>query len=297
MSKAKKTQITKMTQCLFNVFKTKKKNNVAVIRLVGAIGKVSHFSSGLSSEGIDYIDRVSKIKNLKAIVLVINSPGGSPVQSELMAKKLRSIAEIKDKKTKKKRRVPIYSFCEDVAASGGYWLALAGDELYASKSSVIGSIGVISAGFGFTELINKIGVERRVYSQGKNKSVLDPFQKEKEADIKLIKELQKDVHDAFIDYVKERRGKKIKAKDEDIFNGKFWGGAQAHTLGLIDGIAYYPDFIRDKFGDDVEFKNITPKQGFLKRKFSAGTKFQTESFLHSCKEYVDELFIWNRYGL
>lgn len=266
-----------------------KQKTVAVIRLSGVIGKAGQYSKGLSAADLDYLEKIDKIKNLQAVALIINSPGGSPVQSELIVKRVRSLS--KNKKTD----IPIYSFCEDVAASGGYFLSLAGDEIYALESSIIGSIGVISAGFGFTGAIQKLGIERRVYTQGKNKSVLDPFQEEKSADIELIKTIQQDVHESFINFVKERRGKRLKGKDDELFNGKFWSGKQAVKLGLIDGIADYQEFMQEKYGEKIKFTNIAAKTSFL-------GKLKTKSlnqynFLAELKEYVAELVIWNRYGL
>jgi len=274
--------ITKIARKLNKIINPKKPT-IAIIRLNGVIGKVG-YSSGLSLEAIKHVERVKKIKNLKAIALLINSPGGSPVQSELIAKKISNLAEPKNKKGK---RIPIYSFCEDVAASGGYWLACIGDEIYASNSSIIGSIGVISQGFGFTEAIKKLGIERRVYTQGKNKSVLDPFSDTKEEDLEIIKDIQKDIHESFIDYVKTRRIKKLKNSD-DVFTGKFWSGKQAKSLGLIDDIGYYEEVLKDKFGKKIEFKIISAKQGFLQRKFSSAINSAIDIFSIRFREILHE---------
>lgn len=243
------------------IFKSKK-STIAVIKLQGVIGKVG-LSKGLTIEGIKHVEKIKKFKKLDAIILLINSPGGSPVQSEMIAKKITSLALKKDGS-----KIPIYSFCEDVAASGGYWLACIGDEIYSSSSSIIGSIGVISQGFGFVDAIKKLGIERRVYTQGENKSVLDPFSKTKKEDIEIIKEIQGDIHQEFINYVKNKRGKKLN-NNQDVFTGKFWSGNKALELGLIDGIGYYEEIIKEKFGEKVEFKELSAKQGFIQKKLSA----------------------------
>ena len=185
---------------------------VAVMRLEGVIGKVGSMKSGLTISSLNkLIEKMFKIERLDAVCLCINSPGGSPVQSELISKRLTSLA--------KELGVPIYSFVEDVAASGGYWLACAGDKIFANKSSIIGSIGVISSGFGFHEAIGKLGIERRVIAEGKNKSVLDPFQPAKSSDVKLVKDLQKKIYEHFIETVKEHRKGRLTQTDEIIFNG------------------------------------------------------------------------------
>jgi signal peptide peptidase SppA len=266
--------------------KKDKKKIVALVRLAGVIGKVG-FSKGLSLEGLKYLEGISKIKKLDAIVLLINSPGGSPVQSEFIGKRIQKIAG------EHKSKPPVISFCEDVAASGGYFIACAGEEIYASTSSIVGSIGVISQGFGFKDAIKKLGIERRVYSQGKNKSVLDPFSDAKKDDIELIKEIQKDVHEGFIAHVKKSRGERIKASDEEVFNGKFWTGSKAHEIGLIDGVGYYEDVLAEKFGDNIEFKEISAPQGFFKKKFG----MMADVFFNKIFARVDEELISSRFKI
>jgi signal peptide peptidase SppA len=278
----------KVQKKIFAFLKRKKTHAVAIIKLNGVIGKVSSFSNGLSLESIAYIEKIAKISNLSAIALIINSPGGSPVQSELISKKIRLLA-----KDKKNNDIPIYSFCEDVAASGGYWLALTGDEIYASKNSIIGSIGVISSGFGFQDAIKKLGIERRVHTQGKNKSVLDPFQKSKAEDVELINSIQKDVHENFIQFVKSNRQHKLKLADDEIFNGKFWSGKQAKEIGLIDDIGYYEDVLKEKFGKDVLLKNIEGSKGFFRKKFAAN--YQISYMTSLVSEIINEISLWSRY--
>jgi len=203
---------------------------VAVVRLTGAIGAGGTLRGGLTLAGLaDPLERAFSLPGAKAVALSINSPGGSPVQSALIAQRIRDLAEEKN--------VKVYAFCEDVAASGGYWLACAADEIYASESSIVGSIGVVSAGFGFPELLRRYGVERRVYTSGERKVILDPFDEEKEEDIARLKAIQEQVHESFKTMVRSRRGQRLKGDEATLFNGDFWVGQSAYELGLIDGIA------------------------------------------------------------
>ena len=188
------------------------------------------------------------MRGAKAVAIQINSPGGSAVQSMLIYKRIRALAAEKNLK--------VYVFAEDVAASGGYLLALAGDEIYADPSSIVGSIGVITATFGVNELINRIGVERRVYTAGESKDTLDPFLPEKPEDVERIKALQRDVHQAFIDLVKTRRGAKIDKAGVDLFTGEFWSGGKALELGLIDGLSDLRTKMREIYGDEVRLKLV-----------------------------------------
>ncbi len=256
--------LLKITALLSKIIKKINKDDptIAIIKLHGVIGKVGH-NQGLTLDSLKSLDKINKIKNLKAIALLINSPGGSPVQSELIAKHIKFIRQ-----KNKKKNLPIIAFCEDVAASGGYWLACIADEIYASRASIIGSIGVISHGFGFVEALKKLGIERRVYSQGKNKAVLDPFSNTKKEDVELISTIQKDIHEHFIDYVKESRGKKLK-KDPDLFTGKFWSGSSAKKLGLIDELGYYEEVLTKKYGKKIKFKEFGQHKSFLQRKLGA----------------------------
>ena len=196
----------------------------------------------------------------KAVAIQINSPGGSAVQSMLIYKRIRALAAEKDLK--------VYVFAEDVAASGGYLLACAGDEIYADPSSIVGSIGVITATFGVNELINRIGVQRRVYTAGESKDTLDPFLPEKPADVERIKALQRDVHEAFIDLVKSRRGAKIEKADINLFTGEFWSGKKALEFGLIDGLSDLRSKMREVYGDDVRLKLVMPSTSWFRRRRS-----------------------------
>jgi signal peptide peptidase SppA len=238
---------------------------IAVLRLAGPIGSSPQMRNGLSLDGLnETIEETFKLPRLKAICLSINSPGGSPVQSELIASRIRELAH--------ENKIPVYSFIEDVGASGGYWLACIGDEIYASKSSIIGSIGVISAGFGFVDAIKKLGVERRLYTQGKNKSLLDPFTPEKKEDIEVIKKIQRDIHQHFIDFVRDRRGNKVTQTDEIIYTGEVWAGEIAQDFGLIDGIDNLYSFVRRKFGKNINIKNMSQKQSWLKKRLGLSIK-------------------------
>ncbi len=253
------------------------KSTVAVFRLDGVIGKAGSFKSGLTLDSTnDLIEKMFKMDNLDAICLSINSPGGSPVQAELIASRIIALGKEKD--------IPVYSFVEDVAASGGYWLACAGEKIYASRSSIVGSIGVISSGFGFHEAIEKLGIERRVYTAGKTKSVLDPFQPAKKADIDAIKKLQQEIHGHFISAVKKRRAGRLTQSDDFLFNGAFWSGQMALDYGLIDGIDNLYSFIKKHYGDNTKIIYITQKQSWFKKKLNIGKEGQ--SFAEELSEGV-----------
>ena len=234
---------------------------VPVLRFSGAIGVVTPLRPGLSlSTSAAAIDKAFSMSGAKAVAIQINSPGGSAVQSMLIYKRIRALAAEKDLK--------VYVFAEDVAASGGYMLALAGDEIYADPSSIVGSIGVITATFGLNELINRIGVQRRVYTAGESKDTLDPFRPEKPADVERIKSLQRDVHGEFIDLVKSRRGAKLDKADTNLFTGEFWSGKKALELGLIDGHSDLRSKMREVYGDDVRLKLVMPSTSWFRRKRS-----------------------------
>ena len=198
---------------------------------------------------------------------------------------------IRDRSKKTKKKVII--FAEDVAASGGYLIACAGDEIYANSSSIIGSIGVISASFGFKNLIEKIGIERRVYTAGKNKSTLDPFLDEKDEDINRLKNIQLEIHQDFIDVVEESRKEKLnKSSGIELFSGEFWSGRKAKELGLIDGLGNADQILREKYGDDLEIKKFAKSKGWLSKKLSSSENY-TEKVISS----LEERSIWQRYGL
>jgi len=225
---------------------------VTVVNLHGTImqGKGSPLSGKLINleSTRKVIDEAFKPNRLQAVILNINSPGGSAVQSDLVS------TYIKEKSIK--HNVPVIAFCEDYAASGGYWLACTGSEIYAARSSVVGSIGVISQGLGFHQLIDKYGVERRTFTAGENKAVLDPLAPLKDKDVEIIKGLLNNIHQHFIDHVKTSRGDRLKGDDKTIFNGEFWTGEPALSLGLIDGIDNVDSYIARRWGDNVEVKRV-----------------------------------------
>lgn len=232
---------------------------VPVVRLSGAIGVASGpFQQGLSlASCAGPLAKAFKAAKNNAVAIVINSPGGAPVQSRLIFQRIRDLA------AEKKRRV--YVFCEDVAASGGYMIALAGDEIYADPTSIVGSIGVISASFGFVEAMEKVGVERRVYTAGKSKSLLDPFRPEDPDGIARLKGIQEDIHTTFKDMVRERRGNRLRGEDSDLFEGQVWSGRQAIDVGLIDGLADVRGKMRDVFGDKVKLKLVSRQRSLFMR--------------------------------
>ena len=229
---------------------------VAVLRLSGAIA-AGQRGGVLNDAGLaPLIERAFSRGKPKAVALVINSPGGSPVQSSLIAARIRRLAEEKE--------LPVHAFVEDVAASGGYWLACAADEIWADESSILGSIGVISASFGFHELIERWGIERRVHTAGTDKSMLDPFRPERDTDIARLKSIQATIHDSFIAHVKARRGARL-TEDQDLFTGEFWTGARAVDLGLADGIAHLKPKMTELYGDKTRFAVYGQRRGLLRR--------------------------------
>jgi signal peptide peptidase SppA len=270
---------------------------VPVLRFTGPIGMSSPLRPGLSlTTSAGAIEKAFSMRGAKAVAIQINSPGGSAVQSTLIYKRIRALAEEKELK--------VYVFAEDVAASGGYMLACAGDEIYADESSIVGSIGVISATFGFPGLLEKIGVERRVYTAGVNKDTLDPFLPEKPADVKRIKAIQLDVHRAFIDLVKSRRGDKITKSDNELFTGEFWSGKTAMELGLVDGLSDLRSKMREVLGDDVRFKLVVPSTSWFRRKKGvfAGTGGFDFGLLpgglaEDVISAIEARALWSRFGL
>jgi signal peptide peptidase SppA len=233
---------------------------VPVLRFSGPIGIATPLRPGLGlSSTAGPIERAFSASKLPTVAIVVNSPGGSPVQSHLIFSRVRQLAQ------EKKKRV--YVFCEDVAASGGYFLALAGDEIYADPSSIVGSIGVISAGFGFDKLIERYGVERRVHTSGKDKSILDPFRPERPDDVARLKDLQRDVHDVFISIVKERRAARLKGTDDELFNGAFWSAGKALDYGLIDGITDLRSKMQQLHGEKVRLRAVPMERGGLLSRF------------------------------
>jgi signal peptide peptidase SppA len=266
---------------------------VAVLRLSGVIGGGGTIRRGMSDAGLaGAIEKAFKLSNLRAVALAINSPGGSPVQSALIAKRIRSLAEEND--------IPVYAFAEDVAASGGYWLACAADEIYAMESSIVGSIGVISAGFGFSGLLKRIGVERRVHTAGTRKGMLDPFLVENQDDVKRLEALQGDIHEAFKGHVLDRRAGRLKVAEEEIFNGEFWTGRGALDRGLIDDLGDLRTVMRAKFGERVKLRAVGGRQPWWRRgPLRSGMAGGGDgwSFADGILAAVEERLWWSRFGL
>ncbi len=264
---------------------------VATIRFSGVIADMPMKKQGVShSRFAKPIEKAFSKSNLKAVALVINSPGGSPAQTSLIANHIRQLADEKD--------VPVYAFVEDVAASGGYWLACAADEIYAQETSIVGSIGVISAGFGFEDFIKRFDIHRRVHTSGENKSFLDPFKPEKEEDVKRLKEVQEDIHEAFKDWVHERRGDALNAADKELFDGSFWAAGKALEKGLINGISDTRAKMREVFGEDIGFSDVTPERKFsLPLPGLPGALTREGSLTDDLLETLESRAIWSRYGL
>lgn len=263
---------------------------VAVIRLSGVIAD----SAQMKRAGISHhkftkiIDRAFEVKNLKAVALVINSPGGAPAQCALISAQIRRLAQEKD--------MPVYAFVEDVAASGGYWLACAADHIYAQETSVVGSIGVISAGFGLEDFIKRYDIKRRIYTSGKDKSFLDPFRPEKSEDISRLRDLQEQMHDSFKNWVRERRAGKITAAESDVMEGAFWTGTDALEKGLIDGIGDAASVMTEKFGEDIKLVDLSPEKGFLSGLNPLGAEAK-DDWIADALATAETRAFWSRFGL
>lgn len=264
---------------------------VNVLELSGVIGVTGPGRKGLSYQKLERtIEAAFKPADLDAVALAINSPGGSPVQSRLIFNAIRRLAKEKD--------VPVLAFIEDVGASGGYILAIAADEIYADESSVVGSIGVISGGFGFQEAISRIGVERRIYTAGENKAMLDPFKPEDPDDVARLNDILEDLHAQFIDLVKSRRPEKIN-DDPDVFSGAVWTGRKAQEKGLIDGTAQLDDFLRARYGKDVKIKRMSPESGSLLKRLLSGGDLGSAPLLDpdAILDAAERRAMWARFGL
>ncbi|WNV91505.1 S49 family peptidase [Umezawaea sp. Da 62-37] len=264
---------------------------VAAVRLHGVITPTPTpmARNSISLQNLETaLTRAFDHDRLVAVALLINSPGGAPTQSALVAERIRELAA--------KKNVPVLAFCEDLAASGGYWLACAGDEIYAHGTSMVGSIGVVSAGFGLNGLIAKYGVERRVYTAGANKVRLDPFQPEKPEDVEWLKGLHLQLHGQFIEWVRERRGGKLTASDDDLFTGEVWTGVKALELGLVDGIGTLRSVVSKRF-PDAEIAIAEPKKNLFARLGLAGATTRSGDFVLDGLAALEERARWSRFGL
>ncbi|WP_199190454.1 S49 family peptidase [Nitratireductor sp. StC3] len=271
---------------------------IPVVRLSGAImpaGNALRQTMSLASTA-GMLEKAFAFKKAPAVAITINSPGGSPVQSRLIFRRIRDLAEEKNKK--------VYVFVEDLAASGGYMIAVAGDEIIADPSSIVGSIGVVSASFGFQEMIKKIGVERRLYTAGKNKALLDPFSPEKKEDVARLKALQLDIHETFIDLVKARRGSKL-ADNDDLFTGMFWSGRQGLELGLVDQLGDMRSFLKARYGDKTRLRLVSAPRGLFGRRLNLfgvdlergdGEKI-AGALANGMVDALEARALWNRFGL
>lgn len=274
-------------------FSKKDAPTIPVVRLQGPIGMASPLRPGLSLATVSIpLEKAFSMKKAPAVALIVNSPGGSPVQSRLIFQRIRDLAKENEK--------DVLVFVEDVAASGGYMLALAGDEIIVDPSSILGSIGVVAAGFGFTDLIKKIGVERRVYTAGEKKVTLDPFQPEVPEDIEYLKSLQQDIHEIFIDMVKSRR-KDVLSEDPDLFTGKFWTGRTAISLGLADSVGDLRGVLRSRYGEGAQPRLMSSPRGLFGRKAAVGVEFSgsglTAGLGNELISAAEERLLWQRYGL
>lgn len=264
---------------------------VAVLRLSGIIGGVGMGRSGLSLRTLaEPIARAFAVSRARAVALAINSPGGAAVQSALLFRRIRALAE--------EKKLPVYAFVEDVGASGGYMLACAGDEIFADASSILGSIGVVSAGFGFQEAIRRLGIERRMHAEGERKGMLDPFQPERPQDVARLKEIQKDALSAFVDLVRQRRGDRLKASEAALFDGGVVSGRQALALGLIDGLGDLRGVMRERFGERVRFVQVPTEPRYpwpLSRlgPALAGPEASADAWIAAIEARAG----WARYGL
>jgi serine protease SohB len=268
---------------------------VPVVRLSGVIGATTPMRPGLMlSNTARALERAFETRNARAVALIINSPGGSPAQSHLIFRRIRQLAAEKN--------LPVIAFIEDVGASGGYMLACAADEIICDPFSIVGSIGVVGGSFGFPKLMEKLGVERRLYTSGERKAMLDPFQPEKPEDVKRIKAIQKDIHEHFIALVEERRGSKLKnSEKKTLFSGEFWTAQTAIEFGLADSIGDLRSTLRERYGEKVRMPLISTERTFFGRKIPGFTSLENltrqPGLVADLLVAVEERAWWSRYGL
>lgn len=271
-------------------FRRQRQTVIPVVRLQGTIASEQRPGRLNIATAGPLLRRAFRVKGAPAIAIIVNSPGGSAVQSRLISKYIRDLAA--------EHRKRVLVFTEDVAASGGYFIATAGDEIIADPSSIVGSIGVIAATFGFVEAIQKLGIERRLYTAGKNKSTLDPFLPEKKADVDRIKQMELDIHEVFIDWVKSRRGDRL-SSDKDLFTGEFWTAKRALDLGLVDALGDLHATLRERYGRDVRLLPIAPRRGIFslpRLPFMRGGE-DAGDLAGSVIAAVEDRLMWSRFGL
>ncbi|MDT3684423.1 MAG: S49 family peptidase [Pseudorhodoplanes sp.] len=268
---------------------------VPVVRLTGTIGFSTPLKPGLTiAATARNLERAFGIKKAKAVALIINSPGGSPVQSHLIYRRIRQLSD--------EKKIPVLAFIEDVGASGGYMIACAADEILCDASSILGSIGVVGATFGLDKAIKKLGVERRVYTAGKRKVMLDPFLPENADDVRRLKAIQENIHEAFIALVKERRGDRLKGQESALFSGEYWDGKQAVALGLADGVDDLRGFLRRRYGEKVRTPLIADRGWFGRRVPGVGIGQMEQALMNlelaeSTLSAIEARALWARYGL
>jgi len=269
---------------------------VPVVRLAGAIGFSTPLKPGLTLATVARaLERAFNMRTARAVALLINSPGGSPVQSHLIYRRIRQLAAESAR--------PVIAFAEDVAASGGYMIACAADEIFCDPSSIVGSIGVVGGSFGFPKLMDKLGVERRLYTSGEHKAMLDPFLPENPQDVERLKALQRDIHQEFIDLVKRSRGARLKGPEKTLFSGEYWTGGKAIEFGLADGIGDVRATLRARFGDDVVTPLVAPARGWFGR-VQPAIRPSDIAGLPRAADFAEEIIsalearaLWARYGL
>jgi serine protease SohB len=264
---------------------------VPVVRLAGVIGGPSLRGMGLSLTAVNpALERAFKVRGARAVALSINSPGGSPVQSALIATRIRALAGDKN--------LPVIAFIEDVGASGGYWLALAADEIFAAANSIVGSIGVVHASFGLHGAIERLGIERRLYTVGAKKAMLDPFKPQDPEDVDRLMEIMSDIHTDFKGMVRQRRGDRLRAPDEEVFEGQIWTGRKAAELGVIDGLGDLHGILRERFGDKVKLPQIGVARPWWRRRFSVrSSDSEARAVADALLDAIADRMLWARYGL
>jgi serine protease SohB len=264
---------------------------VPVVRLSGVIGGAPLRGLGLSLAGLNpALERAFKVRGAKAVALAINSPGGSPVQSALIAQRIRALAG--------EKQLPVLAFIEDVGASGGYWLALAADEIFAAASSIVGSIGVVHASFGFAGVLDRLGIERRLHTAGAKKSLLDPFRPQDPEDVDRLMAIMSEIHTDFKGMVRERRGAKLGAPDSDLFEGQIWTGRKALELGLIDGLGDLHGTLRERFGDKLKLPQIGGAKPWWRRRLNVRPgEAAARAAVDGALDAIVERALWARYGL
>jgi len=267
---------------------------VPVVRLSGVIGLSTPLKPGLTLASVARpLERAFGMRKARAVALLINSPGGSPVQSHLIYRRIRQLAAEKN--------LRVIAFAEDVAASGGYMIACAADEIICDGSSIVGSIGVVGGSFGFAKLMEKLGIERRLYTSGEHKATLDPFLPENPEDVDRLKGVQREIHEGFIDLVKQSRGARLNGPETTLFSGEYWTGSSAVALGLADGIGDLRSVMRERFGEDVATPLISPPRSWLGRP-QAGVAalqhlYRQDGLAQEMISALEERAIWSRYGL